>query len=106
MEKIKKIVASPNMLLFFLVVKVVTYYYLIDVNILFHPLLIGTVGVFWIFFTHLSESKWKKKELVFLLIYGFYQVVKSVLQQMTLLKILAYSAFKQLRILPLTGMIA
>lgn len=75
MEKIKKIVASPNMLLLFLVVKVVTYYYLIDVNILFHPLLIGTVGVFWILFTHLSESKWKKKELLFILLYGFFSII-------------------------------
>lgn len=75
MEKIKKIVASPNMILFFLVVKVVTYYCLIDVNILFHPLLIGTVGVFWILFSHLSESKWKRKELVFILFYGFFSLI-------------------------------
>lgn len=75
MEKIKKIVASPNMILFFLVVKVVTYYCLIDVNILFHPLLIGTVGVFWILFSHLSESKWKRKELIFLLLYGFFSII-------------------------------
>lgn len=75
MEKIKKIIASPNMILFFLVVKVVTYYCLIDVNILFHPLLIGTVGVFWILFAHLSESKWKRKEVVFLLLYGFFSLI-------------------------------
>lgn len=75
MEKIKKIIASPNMILFFLAVKVVTYYCLIDVNILFHPLLIGTVGVFWILFAHLSESKWKRKELVFLLLYGFFSLI-------------------------------
>lgn len=75
MEKIKKRVASPNMLLFFLVVKVVTYYGLIDVNILFQPLLIGTVGVFWILFTHLSESKCKKKEHIYILLYGFFSII-------------------------------
>lgn len=75
MEKIKKIVASPNMILFFLVVKVVTYYCLIDANILFHPLLIGTVGVFWILFSHLSESKWKQKEFLFVLLYGFFSII-------------------------------
>ena len=69
LEKIRKIVQVPYMLLAFLLLKVVTYYILIDVNPFLHPLLLGTIFIFWIIFSHLSESKWKHKYAIFMIIY-------------------------------------
>lgn len=69
LEKIKKIIQVPYMLLVFLLLKVVTYYFLIDVNPFLHPILLGTILIFWFLFLGLSESNLKHKYAIFLIVY-------------------------------------
>ena len=69
LEKTKKIIQVPYMLLVFLLLKVVTYYFLIDVNPFLHPILLGTILIFWFLFLGLSESNLKHKYAIFLIVY-------------------------------------
>lgn len=75
MERFKKFFQSTNLLLVFIIIKVITYYCLIDVNIFTNPLVLGSIVVYWILFTHISESKWKYKKWIFLGLYGFFSII-------------------------------
>lgn len=75
MEKIKKLVTAPNFLWVFLIVKVIIYYCLIDVNVLTNPVLLLTAVAFWVLFSYLSEWKHKRRNVVFFVCYVFFSVI-------------------------------
>lgn len=75
LEKMKKVIRTPYIFLFFLVLKVVTYYLLIDVNLLRNPFVLGTVLLYWILFSHFCQSAGKHKKKIFVGIYVFLSVI-------------------------------
>jgi Phosphoglycerol transferase and related proteins, alkaline phosphatase superfamily len=75
MKELKKYIKTPNMILFIFAVKIITYYVLINVNILDNPLVLGSIAVFMILFLSLSRSNIKKKRGWFLILYSFFSVV-------------------------------
>ena len=75
MEQFKKVVTSPNIIIPFIILKVVTYYCLIDVNILTNFLVLASVIVLGMLFYHLSESSMKHKFAIFAIVYGFFSII-------------------------------
>lgn len=75
MERLKEFVRSTNLLIAFIILKVITYYCLIDVNIFTNPLVLGSILVYWVLFTHISESKWKYKKWIFFVLYSFFSII-------------------------------
>ena len=75
MERIKKFFRSTDLLIVFIILKVITYYCLIDVNIFTNPLVLGSILVYWVLFTHISESKWKYKKWIFFVLYSFFSII-------------------------------
>lgn len=75
LEQFKKVVTSPNMIIAFIMLKVVTYYCLIDVNVLKNFLVLGSMIVLGMLFYHLSESSLKYKYGIFAIVYGFFSII-------------------------------
>lgn len=74
-KKWKKMVKSPYMILPLLGVKLLTYYYLIDVNILLNPFVLFSVAVFLLLFVGIGRSSLKQKGLLFLALYSFVSII-------------------------------
>ena len=75
MEQFKKVVTSPNIIIPLIILKVVTYYCLIDVNILTNFLVLASVIVLGMLFYHMSESSMKHKFAIFAIVYGFFSII-------------------------------
>ena len=75
MEQFKKVVTSPNIIIPFIILKVVTYYCLIDVNVLTNFLVLASVIVLGMLFYHLSGSSMKYKFAIFAIVYGFFSII-------------------------------
>lgn len=74
MEK-KKWFVSPYMIYFFLVIKVLAYYHLIEVNIFSNILVLETVGILALLFFHFGKCEWKYKHIIFFVFYTFFSVI-------------------------------
>lgn len=75
MNNWKRIIKSPYMILLLFAVKIITYYILIDVNIIHNILVLSSIGVFGTLFFALSRSNVKKKKGYFLVLYTFFSII-------------------------------
>lgn len=72
MQKVKKIIQSPLMLIVFMTIKLLTYYSLIDVSITRNFLVLGSVLILLLMFFDFATSKLKHSSIFFLILYtGF-----------------------------------
>ena len=75
LKKIKAMVTSPVCFLLLLGVKIFVYYWLIDVNMFLHPLLLGTAIGLLLLLLIISECSWKHKDVLFSVLYIFFSVI-------------------------------
>lgn len=75
MDKFRKLLASPNMIIPFIVLKVVTYYCLIDVNVFTNFWVLGSIIVLSLLFYHMSKSSFKHKYVIFAVVYSFFSII-------------------------------
>lgn len=75
LTKAKEIIQSPKLLWAFLILKVFTYYILIDVNLTQNFLVLGSVFILAILFSNLYQSSFSHKFLVFSILYGFFSII-------------------------------
>ncbi|MDO5294645.1 MAG: LTA synthase family protein [bacterium] len=72
MQKVKKLIQSPLMLIVFMTIKLVTYYSLIDVTLTRNFLALGSILILLLLFFDFATSKLKHKSILFLILYtGF-----------------------------------
>lgn len=75
LEKLKRVIKSPYMMLAFIAIKVVVYYCLIDVKLWKNPLVLASIGVFWVLFSHLGECVKKRRIWIFFVLYAFFSII-------------------------------
>ena len=75
MKSWKEKIKSPNMIYVILLIKIVTYYCLIGVNILQNVLVLGTIVTLAGLFFILGESNVKRKKAIFFAAYTFFSVI-------------------------------
>lgn len=72
MQKVKKVIQSPLMLIVFMTIKLLTYYSLIDVSITRNFLVLGSILILLLMFFDFATSKLKHSSIFFLILYtGF-----------------------------------
>ena len=72
MQRLKKFIQSPLMLIVFMTIKLITYYSLIDVSLTHNFLVLGSIFILLLIFFDFATSKFKHKCIPFLIIYtGF-----------------------------------
>ena len=75
MKSWKEKIKSPNMIYMILLIKIVTYYCLIGVNVLQNVLVLGTIVTLAGLFFILGESNVKRKKAIFFVAYTFFSVI-------------------------------
>lgn len=75
LTKAREIVQSPRFLWAFLILKAITYYLLIDVDLTGNFLVLGSVFILGILFLHLYQSSFSHKFLIFSILYGFFSII-------------------------------
>lgn len=73
--KLKEILQSPKLFWAFLILKVVIYYILIDVDLVRNFLVLSSVFILGILFLHLYKSSFSHKFLLFSIFYGFFSII-------------------------------
>lgn len=68
-DRIKDFLKSPYSLIALMLIKLMTYYQLIDVKIYKNPMVIGSIMVLLLLFYSFAISKWRGKNIVFALLY-------------------------------------
>ena len=75
LTKARELILDTKMLALLLILKVVVYYCLIDVNILDNFLVLASALLFWGLFIGLTKSRFKYKFPVFFVIYAFFSII-------------------------------
>jgi phosphoglycerol transferase MdoB-like AlkP superfamily enzyme len=70
MEKIKNLLKSPNIIVLFFALKMMVYYYLIEVNRMELLLILLSIGVWSVIFVCFARCGLKRKKGIFLVIYS------------------------------------
>ena len=75
MQKVKKIIQSPVMLLVLMAIKLITYYSLIDVSLTRNFLVLSSICILLLIFFDFATCKIKYRSFLFLLIYGGFTIL-------------------------------
>lgn len=75
LTKVKEVIQSPKLLWAFLILKIITYYILIDVDLTQNFLVLGSVFILAILFSHLYQSSFSHKFLIFSVFYIFFSII-------------------------------
>lgn len=75
MQRAKKIIQSPVMLLVLMAIKLITYYSLIDVSLTRNFLVLSSICILLLIFFDFATCKIKYRSLLFLLIYGGFTIL-------------------------------
>lgn len=75
LTKVKEVLQSPKLLWAFLILKVATYYILIDVDLIRNFLVLGSVFLLEVLFSNLYKSSFSHKFLIFNILYVFFSII-------------------------------